>query len=227
LAGGPRRKRLFVVVFETPEETASDRARELEVQLSAARDYLAMAVDDYELTTEELQSAHEELKCANEELQQMNQELSSANENLGRLNAALEGRSRDLQRVNSELGNVLNSVGIPILMLGHDLRIRRFNPQAERFFNLEAADVGKPVREVRASIGLPHLEEACLDVLDTFVPRSRPVQDAGGRSFSLVMRPYRTQENQVDGVVLALIERPAGGSFNSSMAPTGENTNKL
>ena len=51
-----------------------------------------------------------------------------------------------------------------MLMLGHDLRVRRFNPQAERFFNLQASDVGKPIREVRPSVGLPHLEEACLDV---------------------------------------------------------------
>ena len=177
------------------------------MQLAAARNYLATVLDDYESTTEELQSAHEELKCANEELQQINQELTSANESLGRLNAALEGRSRDLQRVNSELSNLLNSVGIPMLVLGSDLRIRRFNPQAERFFNLQASDVGKPVREIRPSVGLPYLEEACLDVLDNLAPRSRPVQDANGRTFSLLMRPYRTQDNYVDGVVLALVER--------------------
>ena len=160
------------------------------------------------MTTEELHSAYEELKSANEELQRLNQELGSANENLGRLNATLEGRSRELQRVNAELGNLLNSVGIPMVMLGPDLRIRRFNPSAERFFNLQTSDVGKPIREIRPTIGLPYLEEACLDVLDTFAPRSRQLQDANGRSFSLVMRPYRTQENQVDGVVLALIEFP-------------------
>ena len=78
----------------------------------------------------------------------MNQELTSANDNLGRLNAALDGRSRELQRVNEELGNLLSSVGIPMLMLGHDLTVRRFNPQAARFFNLQPSDVGKRLRDV-------------------------------------------------------------------------------
>jgi two-component system CheB/CheR fusion protein len=210
-----RRKTLFVVIFETPREDVADRIRELEVQLAAARNYLATAVDDYELTTEELQSAHEELKCANEELQSMNQELGSANENLSRLNASLDGRTHELQRANAELANLLNSVGIPMLMLGHDLTIRRFNPQAARFFNLQTSDIGKPIRDIRPSIGLPHLEQACVDVLDTFAPRSRQVQDATGRTYSLMMRPYRTEENRVDGVVLALVEKTALASFNA------------
>jgi two-component system, chemotaxis family, CheB/CheR fusion protein len=148
-------------------------------------------------------------------LQSMNQELGSANENLGRLNASLEGRTRELQRANAELANLLNSVGIPMLMLGQDLTVRRFNPQAARFFNLQASDIGKPVRDIRPSIGLPHLEQACLDVLDTFAPRSRHVEDATGRTFSLMMRPYRTQENRVDGVVLALVEKTSLASINA------------
>ncbi len=207
-ASGPR-KRLFLVIFQAPEQVAADRIRELESQLAAANTYLADALTDYEAATEELQSAHEELKCANEELHQLNHDLGSANEDLGHLNAALEARSRDLQHVNTELVNLLGSVGIPMVMLGKDLRIRRFNSQAERFFNLQKADIGKRIRDVRPSIGLPYLEEACLDVLDTFSPRSRHVHDAAGRDFSLLLRPYRTQDNQVDGVVLALVENGA------------------
>ena len=43
--------------------------------------------------------------------------------------------------------------------------------------------------------------------------------------FSLVMRPYRTQENQVDGVVLALIEKSSAALLNAwNSARRGENT---
>src|SRR5947208_11836504 len=48
------RKRVFVVILEIPRENAADRARDLEVQLAAARNYLASVLDDYESTTEEL-----------------------------------------------------------------------------------------------------------------------------------------------------------------------------
>jgi two-component system CheB/CheR fusion protein len=209
IAASSRRKRPFLVVFQAVADAGSERVRELETQLTATRQYLATALDDYESTTEELHSAHEELQCANEELQQLNHDLQTANDHLGQLNSATEARLRELQRANSELASLFNSVGIPMMMLGQDLRIRRFNPQAERFFNLKAADVGKPIREVRPSVNFPYLEEVCMDVLDTFSVRSRHVQDSQGRNLSLVLRPLRTPENKIDGVIITLLESPA------------------
>ena len=41
----------------------------------------------------------------------------------------------------------------PIVILGPDLRIRRFTPLAEKMLNLIPADLGRPIRDVK--LGLP------------------------------------------------------------------------
>ena len=82
-------------------------------------------IDDLGAANEDLQSANEEVLSSNEELQPTNEELST-------LNDELHGRNEELSRVNSDLVNLLSNVQIPVVMVSHDLRIRRFTPAAER-----------------------------------------------------------------------------------------------
>jgi two-component system CheB/CheR fusion protein len=41
--------------------------------------------------------------------------------------------------------NLLSTVDITILIVGNDMRIRRFTPTAERMLNLIPGDVGRPI----------------------------------------------------------------------------------
>jgi two-component system CheB/CheR fusion protein len=198
--------KVFCVVLQSTEETAAERVRDLESRLAAARQYLVTVLDDYGCSTEELRSAYEELRTANEELHRVNEELVVANRDLGNLNALLDGRSRELQRVNAELSNVLSSVGIPVLMLDMDLRLRRFTPHAGRFFQLRAGDVGKAFTELNLDAALPDLLAVCREVVTTFTPVLRQVETPNRRQFSLLVRPYRTEENRIEGVIVALLE---------------------
>ena len=129
----------------------------MEQELAATREYLQTVIEEQEAATEELKSAHEEVQSGNEELQSTNEELltakeelQSTNEELTTVNEEMQGRNSELQQVNNDLLNLLSSVSIPILMLGGDLRIRRFTPQAEKLFNLLATDVGRPVSDLQA-----------------------------------------------------------------------------
>lgn len=198
--------KVFCVVLQSTEESAAQRVRELESRLAAARQYLITVLDDYGCSTEELRSAYEELKTANEELHRMNEELVVANRDLGNLNELLNGRSRELQRVNAELSNVLSSVGIPVLMLDMDLRLRRFTPHAGRFFQLRAGDIGRDFAELNVDAALPNLVAVCREVVTTFTPVLSQVETTNGRQFSLLVRPYRTEENRIEGVIVALLE---------------------
>ena len=47
---------------------------------------------------------------------------------------------------------------------------------------------------------MPDVATLSQEVLDDLTPREREVQDTDGRSYSLWVRPYRTAENQIDGV---------------------------
>ncbi|HEY9750483.1 MAG TPA: ATP-binding protein, partial [Allocoleopsis sp.] len=102
--------------------------------------------------------------------------------------------------------NLLASINIPILMLTNDLRIRRFTPMAQRLFNFIPGDAGRPLSDIRANLNIPDLELLLLEVLETLSVKELEVQTQGGHWYALRIRPYRTTENQIDGVVLVLLD---------------------
>jgi PAS domain S-box-containing protein len=97
-------------------------------------------------------------------------------------------------------------VNIPIVMLGNDLRIRRFTPHAEKLLNIVPADVGRPISDFRIKINTPDLVAWCQEVLDSLTPKEREVQDTEGRAYSMWVRPYRTADNRIEGLVLTLLD---------------------
>jgi two-component system CheB/CheR fusion protein len=118
----------------------------------------------------------------------------------------MQGRNAELTQINNDLNNLLNSVKIPIVMLGNDLRIRWFTPQAEKVFNLLPTDVGRRISDFKPKINVPELEQLFLDVIDTLTILEREVRDQEGRMYSMWIRPYRTADNRIDGAVMALLE---------------------
>ncbi|HEY1242545.1 MAG TPA: CheR family methyltransferase [Bryobacteraceae bacterium] len=192
---------------------AARRVRELEEELASTKHYLESIVEEQQATTEELKSANEEVQSSNEELQSTNEELltakeelQSTNEELTTVNEEMHGRNAELTQINNDLNNLLSSVNIPIVMLGSDLRIRRFTPQAEKVLNLLATDIGRPVSDFKPKINIPDLEELFRDVMENLRVKEREVHDREGRSYSMWMRPYRTSDNKIDGAVMVLID---------------------
>jgi two-component system CheB/CheR fusion protein len=91
-------------------------------------------------------------------------------------------------------------------MLGPDLSIRRFNPAAQEMLNLIPADLGRPIGDIRLKVQVPDLESVSKEVLNTLNIQELEVQDREGRWYSLRLRPYRTSDNKIDGVVLVLVD---------------------
>src|SRR5262249_53425569 len=94
-------------------------------------------------------------------------------------------------------------------MLGSDLKIRRFTPQAERMLNLLPSDVGRPIGDFRLKIHVPDLEKLVREVIESLATKEREVQDREGRVYSMWIRPYRTADNKIDGAVFALFDLTA------------------
>jgi two-component system, chemotaxis family, CheB/CheR fusion protein len=192
------------------------KAERLRRELEATREYLQSIIEEQEAMNEELRSANEEIQSSNEELQSTNEELETAkeelqssNEELTTLNEELENRNEELAQVNNDLINLLASVDIPIVMLDDELRIRRFNPGAQKVLNIIAADIGRPIRDLKLSLRLDNLDELVASVIEELKTREIDVQDREGQWYSLRIRPYRTMENKIDGAVLVLIDMPA------------------
>ncbi len=198
-----------------PEAQATEpESAHLAKELAATREYLHSVIEQQEAANEELQSANEEVQSANEELQSINEELEtsreeiqSSNEELATVNDELNNRNAELNRANNDLLNLLGSVQMAIVMLGPDLRVRRFTPAAEKLLNLIPTDIGRPFGDLKLNFDdLPDLDPLLADVLDTVSNQERDVRDKRGRWYSLRLRPYKTLENKIDGVVVVLVD---------------------
>jgi two-component system CheB/CheR fusion protein len=196
---------------------------QLKQELASTKEYLQSIIEAQEATNEELQSANEEIQSGSEELQTSKEELESANEELNTVNEEVQRRNQQLAQLSNGLINLLNSATIPMIMLGEDLHIRRFTPEAERVFGFSNHDMGKALTHLSLNLDLPQLERWMLDVMRDFTVRTEHVRSRDGRSYKLRITPYRTMENKIDGVVLTLLDisdlLSEGGSKGLSDSP--------
>ena len=244
---GSTAERYFLILFEearvpdagspksplSPAKAAKSEAVEvsrLRRELQTAKAYLQSIIEEHEATNEELKSASEEVQSSNEELQSTNEELETAkeelqstNEELVTVNEQMQNRNIELAELGDDLINLLGGVNIPIVMLGSDLRIRRFTPLAERLLNLVPTDVGRPIDNIRPNLrvhaplqprgkfhpsggGALDLAALIREVIDTVSLKEQEVQDLEGRWYSMRLRPYRTADNKIDGAVVIFVD---------------------
>jgi two-component system CheB/CheR fusion protein len=185
---------------------------QLKQELAATKEYLRSIIEALESTNEELQSANEEIQSGNEELQSTNEELQtskeeleSANEELHTVNEEMQHRNELLTQLNNDLSNLLNSVNLPMVMVGPDLSVRRFTPLATKALGLTATDVGRPITRLRLRVEVANLEQMMLDVISEVRTAQHRLRDAEGKWCDLRLSPYRTADNRIDGVVLSVL----------------------
>jgi len=224
LTKGNGKKSDLLVVFKdtTPAELPGPKTRakghakkdsSLERELAATREYLGSLIADHETAQEEMKAAHEEILSSSEELQSTNEELETAkeelqssNEELMTLNEELLHRNLDLSVLTNDLNNVLVGVEIPVVVLDGSLHIRRFTPMAGRLLNLIETDVGRPFSDVASALEVSDWEALFAEVTSQVHPLEREVKDRTGRWLSLRIRPYRTSDNKIDGVIVILLD---------------------
>ena len=183
---------------------ARENAR-LKQELAATRDYLQSIIEEQEAAAEELKSANEEAQASNEELETAKEELQSTNEELNTVNDELKTRNATLIELSNDLSNVLTGINVPLVMVGADLRIRRFTPAMEPMLNLIESDVGRSISDLKPNIHVPDLPELLRSVVHGASPQAREIQGPNGGWFSLHTLPYKT-ENRIEGALLVLLD---------------------
>lgn len=166
---------------------------------------------------EEILSSNEELQSLNEELETAKEELQSTNEELTTLNDELQSRNQELRLHNDDLKNLLGSVGIAIVMLDQNLRLRRYTREAVELFNLIPGDVGRPITDIRARIDIPDLESTLRGVMTSGRETTHELPDEHGRWVRVTTRPFMTSDDEVAGVVLAVLDVDAAHRYQSHL----------
>ena len=187
--------------------------RHLEQELETTRDDLQGTIDDLETTNEELKASHEEVLSMNEELQSTNEELESSkeelqslNEELSTVNSQLQDKVHELDASNNDMVNLLASTDIATVFLDAELRIKRFTPPTAKLLNLLPTDLGRPFRDIAPQVPDPALVDDARRVLETLTPLERLVRDADAHTYLRRVRPYRTSEKRIEGVVLTWVD---------------------
>ncbi len=195
-----------------PNETK--RIKRLEHELKAMEAYIQTTNEQLETANEELQSSNEEMQSLNEELQSTNEELEtskeelqSINEELTTVNSELQAKNLELTKNNDDMKNLLAGTGIGTVFVGFNLEILRFNPSITNIMNLISSDVGRPISHIASNlVGYTALIEDAQQVLDTLVPKEIEVVTIKGQYFNMSIRPYRTLENVIAGLVITFVD---------------------
>lgn len=185
----------------------------LEAELASTREQLGALIAEHETAQEEMKAANEEILSSNEELQSTNEELETAKEELQSSNEELITLNEELQHRNAELGvlthdltNLLVGVDIPVLVLDAELHVRRFTPKAGTLLNLIPGDVGRPFSDIAANLDITDWQQLFSDVTRHGRLIEREVSDRDGHRYSLRIRPYKTRDNKIEGVLVVLLD---------------------
>ncbi len=203
---GPTDLELEIVRLRQAIATANEEKKLAQAHLQAVIQDQENLNQDIKVANEEILSSNEELQSTNEELETAKEEIQATNEELTTTNEELRSRNFEQYQVNNDLINLLASISIPILILANDLQIRRFTPMAQKLFNLIPTDIGRPFSDIRSTLDVPDLEAMILEVIDTLQTKEQEVQTLAGYWYNLRIRPYRTTENLIDGVVMVWID---------------------
>jgi two-component system CheB/CheR fusion protein len=219
-------ERLALIVFleageATPpadlvrEETDASTllARRLKEELRSTRTRLHTAREEFEAGNEELRAANEELQSLNEEyrstaeeLETSKEELQSINEELNTVNGELKNKLEEVSRAHNDLENLMTATEIPTLFLDRELCIKRFTPQVADLFSIKSSDQERPIRDLNRRLDYDALEADAANVLRHLTPLEREVTTDDDRWYLARLRPYRTADHHIDGVVATFVD---------------------
>ena len=185
---------------------------QLEDELRAVREDLQSTIEELETTNEELKasneeatSVNEEMQSANEELETSREELQSMNEELTTVNAQLEDKVDEMEGLYDDLSNLLRSTDLAVLFLDDKLAIRRFTPAATDLLDVIDTDIGRPAAHLALASRDAELLDDARKVRADLTPTHTELR-LDERWFSRTIRPFRTSENRINGVVVVYFE---------------------
>jgi two-component system, chemotaxis family, CheB/CheR fusion protein len=198
------------VQISTPGEGAM---AQLEEELERVKQQLSDTIEQYEshveeakAANEELQAMNEELRSAAEELETSKEELQSVNEELTTVNQELKLKIDELALTNNDFQNLINSTDIGTIFLDRSLCVKLFTPRAADVFHLREGDVGRPLAHIASTFRYEGLHDDIAAVLERLQAIEREVRTESGRGYLVRIRPYRTLDDRIDGVVLTFVD---------------------
>jgi two-component system, chemotaxis family, CheB/CheR fusion protein len=194
---------------QATDQTVRRLSQELELtqeRLHTVREESEAANEELRAANEELQSINEEYRSTSEELETSKEELQSINEELQTVNSELKLKLEAISRAHSDLQNLVAATDIGTLFLDSRLRIKRFTDRVTELFSITQTDEGRPITDFAHQLEYNDLIKDTRSVLADLAPIRREVRSRYGHWFEMRLRPYRTVDDRIDGVVITFID---------------------
>ena len=178
-----------------------------QARLRTVREESDAANEELRAANEELQSINEEYRSTSEELETSKEELQSINEELQTVNSELKLKLEAVSRAHSDLQNLMAATDFGTLFLDSGLRIKRFTERVTDLFSITP----KPTRAGRSPISptgsnttiCSRMRARCSPIL-----RRSGAKSAAATAvwYDMRLRPYRTADDKIDGVVITFVD---------------------
>ena len=175
-------------------------------QLRASREEYEGANEELRAANEELQSVNEEYRSTAEELETSKEELQSINEELQTVNSELKIKLESVSRAHSDVQNLMAATDVGILFLDPQLRINRFTPLLSELFNIATGDEGRLITDFTHRLDYDDLAADARKVLRDLHSSEREVHGKDGSWYLTRLKPYRTVEDKIDGIVVTFVD---------------------
>jgi len=108
--------------------------------------------------------------------------------------------------VNEDIVNSIRGASIPVLMVDSELRIKLITPGAERMFNVRAADVGNPVRDIQLRLSEEDFEYRIRRAIDSRAAEEIELRVGDGRSHLLRIDPCPGRDDRIEGAIITVLD---------------------
>jgi two-component system CheB/CheR fusion protein len=122
------------------------------------------------------------------------------------VNSELKLKLEMVSRANSDLQNLMEATDFGTLFVDSGLRIKRFTDRVSDLFRITPADEGRPITDFARQLDYDDLVKDAQSVLANLTPVRREVRGRDDSWYDVRMRPYRTVDNKIDGVVITFID---------------------
>jgi two-component system CheB/CheR fusion protein len=92
-----------------------------------------------------------------------------------------------------------------MLFLDRHLSIKRYTAPIRDLFSVKQHDHGRPIGDLTRNLEYGDLEKDAARVLSDLTPIERSIKLRDGDTVVVRIRPYRTAEDRIDGVVMTFM----------------------
>jgi len=111
------------------------------------------------------------------------------------------GDAASTDPVSVDVTAILDTIDVPVVVVGRDCKVTRFNRAAMDTLGASQSDLGRPTCDMQVLTGVADVTESCLRVMADGVPSRLEMRNAD-RWFLVRIAPYIGTDAQVRGAVL-------------------------